>query len=368
METLEIMNNKLKAYKGKRVLLTGHTGFKGTWLSVWLNSLGAEIIGYALDPATSPNIYDLSGISSKITDIRGDICDKSKIQAVFDKYKPEIVFHLAAQPLVIESYSNPVYTHETNFLGTVNILEAFRKSEASRTGIFITTDKVYENKEWVWGYRENDPKGGYDPYSASKAAAEIAISSYRQSFFNPEKFQEHQKSISAVRAGNVIGGGDWAPNRLVPDFIRAIDKKEIIKIRNPFAKRPWQHVIEPLAGYLLLGAEMINNPIKFGSDWNFGPGYQNTVSVKTLIEKLILEYGQGEWLDISANEKLHEANLLSLDISKAINQLGWTPILDFRETIMLTAQWYKKYKMTSDINSLCLEQINYYIEKWKLLS
>jgi CDP-glucose 4,6-dehydratase len=364
MEDMGSMSLLLNQYKGKKILVTGHTGFKGTWLTVWLHSLGAKVIGYALDPNTSPSIYNLANISNKITDIRGDIRDKEKLAEIFRKYKPEVVFHLAAQPLVIDSYKDPAYTYETNFLGTVNVLEAFRYSDSAKTAIFITTDKVYENKEWVWGYRENDPKGGYDPYSASKAAAEIAINSYRHSFFNPSHYESHHKSIASVRAGNVIGGGDWADNRLVPDFIRAIDSDETIKIRNPFAKRPWQHVIEPLGAYLLLGIRMTNSPLDFCGEWNFGPGYYNTVTVKTLIEKLISEYGKGKWEDISDKEKLHEANLLSLDISKAIYELEWMPLLDFSETIHLTAQWYKQYK-NSDVFALCLNQIKYYLEKWK---
>ncbi|MBI4648418.1 MAG: CDP-glucose 4,6-dehydratase [Bacteroidia bacterium] len=351
-------------YKDKKVLITGHTGFKGCWLSIWLHSLGANVIGLSLDPATTPNIYDLSNISENLVDIRGDIRDKNKVFNIFAQFQPEIVFHLAAQALVLDSYNDPLYTYETNTLGTANILEAIRKSNSVHSAVFITSDKVYENHEWIWGYRENDPKGGFDPYSSSKGAAELIISSYRNSFFNPKNHSEHKKAIASVRAGNVIGGGDWAENRLIPDCVKAIESNETIKIRNPFSKRPWQHVLEPLSAYLLLAVKMMEQPIEFSNEWNIGPTYENIVNVKSLVEKFIVYYGTGKWMDVSNGDSLHEAKLLSLDISKAFFYLAWKPVLNLDETVRLTAAWYKEYK-TKDVLSLCLEQINYYMNKWK---
>ena len=356
----------LDKYRNKKIFITGHTGFKGTWLAIWLEYLGAKVIGYALDPYTNKDNYVLSNVQNLIyKDYRGDIRDKHKINEIFKKEKPEVVFHLAAQPLVLDSFTDPVKTYETNIMGTINILDAIRTSDSNITSIFITSDKCYANKEWVWGYRETDPMGGYDPYSASKGACELIISSYLNSFFPQDKYKDHQKSIASARAGNVIGGGDWATNRIVPDFIKAFEKKEKIQIRNPQAVRPWQHVLEPLGGYLMLGAKMMEDPDTYSGGWNFGPWSNNIVTVKTLVKKLIEFYGSGEWQDISSNEKRHEANLLSLDISKANQILKWCPLLTLDETIQMTTEWYMNYK-TKDVYDLGLGQIKNYMEKWKL--
>ena len=352
------MVDKLKIYKGKKVLITGHTGFKGSWLCIWLNSIGAEVIGIALDPRTQEDNFVLSGVGNKIKEYREDIRNIDAVEKIVNNEKPEILFHLAAQPIVIGSYHDPILTFETNTLGTAYLLEAFRKSETLKTGIFITSDKCYDNKEWVWGYRESDPMGGHDPYSASKGAAEIIIDSFRRSYFT-----DGEKKIASVRAGNVIGGGDWAPHRIIADCIKAIEQEKPIEIRNPLATRPWQHVLEPLGGYLFLGALMMEEG-GYDEAWNFGPTNDNTKPVKVLVEELIRQYGFGSWEDKSNNNSQHEANLLSLDISKAIQQLKWKPVLNFEETVEYTVEWYKKYKQDNVLN-LCLNQIERYTNKWK---
>lgn len=348
----------LQLYKGKRVLVTGHTGFKGSWLSLWLNKLGANVIGVALDPVTNNDNFVLSGLDKLMTDYRVDIRNYNQINDIIEKESPEILFHLAAQPLVLESYDNPVYTYETNVMGTVNVLEAFKKSHSLNTGIFITTDKCYDNKEWVYGYRETDPMGGHDPYSSSKGAAELVISSYRNSFF-----QNNNKNVASVRAGNVIGGGDWSKNRIVVDFVKALENNQPLEIRSPKATRPWQHVLEPLGGYLLLGAKMMSQPGKYTEAWNFGPEQNNICSVETLVNEIIEQWGKGIWIDASDKKIKHEAQLLALDISKARHILKWKPVLDFNETVKLTIEWYKNYKF-ADIKTLCEEQIRYYTNKW----
>ena len=269
-------------YRGKRVLVTGHTGFKGSWLSVWLHELGAEVVGVGLDPATDRDNFMLTGIGEKIkADIRADIRDGERMKEIFAEYKPEIVFHLAAQPLVRLSYDIPVETYQTNVMGTINVMEAIRATDSVKGGVMITTDKCYENKEQIWGYRENEPMGGYDPYSSSKGAAEIAIASWRRSFFNPNDYQRHGKSIASVRAGNVIGGGDWALDRIIPDCIRALEAGKPIDIRSPKAIRPWQHVLEPLSGYMLLAKKMWESPTEYCEGWNFGPRSQSRPSGKS---------------------------------------------------------------------------------------
>ena len=267
---IDIFNN---FYRGKRVLVTGHTGFKGSWLSIWLHELGAEVIGVAKDPTTEKDNYVLSGIGEKIkADLRADIRDGQRMKKIFQEYQPEIVFHLAAQPLVRLSYEIPVETYETNVMGTINILEAIRVTDSVKVGIMITTDKCYENKEQIWGYRENEPMGGYDPYSSSKGAAEIAIASWRRSFFNPVDYgKKHTVSLASVRAGNVIGGGDWAKDRIIPDCIRALEANKVIDIRLPKAVRPWEHVLEPLSGYMMLAQKMWEHPTEYNEGWNFGP-------------------------------------------------------------------------------------------------
>ena len=355
------MKNFNNVYKVKRVLVTGHTGFKGSWLSIWLKELGAEVIGYSLDPYTEKDNFVLSHLSEKIVDIRGDIRDRKHLRKVFDKYQPEIVFHLAAQPLVRLSYDIPVETYETNLMGTINILEEIKNCENTKIGIMITTDKCYENKEQIWGYRENEAFGGYDPYSSSKGACEIAIQSWRKSFFNPKDYEKHGKSIASVRAGNVIGGGDWAKDRIVPDCIRALEAGKAIEIRSPRSIRPWEHVLEPLSGYLLLGQKMMEDPIKYCEGWNFGPNLDAIVNVWEVAEKIVKNYGKGNIKDISDPNALHEAKLLLLDITKSRFELGWKPTLTIDESIELTAEWYKRY-ISEDVYQLCIEQINKFSE------
>ena len=345
-----------KIYKGKTVLVTGHTGFKGSWLSIWLHELGANVIGYALDPYTERDNFVLSGIGEKITDIRGDIRNREKLNKVFEEYKPEFVFHLAAQPLVRLSYEHPLETYETNVMGTINVLEAIRSCNATKVGIMITTDKCYENKEQLWGYKETDPMGGYDPYSSSKGAAEVAISSWRRSFFNPNDYNKHGKAIASVRAGNVIGGGDWAKDRIIPDCIRALETNKPIEIRSPKSVRPWEHVLDPLSGYLMLGEKMYNDPIKYSEAWNFGPDLSSIVMVWEIAQKMISNYGSGELVDVSDPKSVHEAKLLALDITKARFKLGWIHTLDIDETIKYTVDWYKRYRDNS-VYELCVSQI-----------
>lgn len=350
-------------YRGKRVLVTGHTGFKGSWLSIWLQELGAKVIGVSLDPATEQDNFVVSGIGKKIlADLRADIRNGQRMNAIFREYQPEIVFHLAAQPLVRLSYDIPVETYQTNVMGTINVLESIRATDSVKVGVMVTTDKCYENKEQIWGYRENEPMGGYDPYSSSKGAAEIAISSWRRSFFNPDKYSEHGKSIASVRAGNVIGGGDWALDRIIPDCIRALEAGRTIDIRSPKSIRPWQHVLEPLSGYMLLAKKMWGNPTEYCEGWNFGPRAESISTVWEVASKVVDNYGKGELRDLSDPNALHEAKLLMLDISKAKFRLGWEPRMNIDQTIALTVDWYKNYKNTQ-VNNLCIRQIKEFIKK-----
>lgn len=356
---IDIFNN---FYKGKRVLVTGHTGFKGSWLSIWLHELGAEVVGVALDPYSDKDNYVLSGIGSKLkADIRADIRDGEKMKQIFAEYQPEIVFHLAAQPLVRLSYDIPVETYEANVMGTIHVMEAIRATESVKVGVMITTDKCYENKEQIWGYREDEPMGGYDPYSSSKGAAEIAINSWRRSFFNPADYgKKHHVSLASVRAGNVIGGGDWALDRIIPDCIRALEADKTIEIRSPKAIRPWQHVLEPLSGYMLLAAKMWDEPTAYCEGWNFGPRTESIANVWSVASKLIANYGKGELKDVSDPNALHEAKLLMLDINKVHFKLGWEPRMNIGQCMTMVADWYKRYQ-TENVYELCVEEIEKYI-------
>lgn len=349
-------------YRGKKVLITGHTGFKGSWLSIWLHELGAEVVGVALDPTSTKDNFVLSGIGDKIVDMRGDIRDGELLKKVFQKYQPEIVFHLAAQPLVRLSYKMPVETYETNLMGTLHVLEAIRVTESVKVGIMITTDKCYENAEQLWGYRENEPMGGYDPYSSSKGCAEIAISSWRRSFFNPKYYESHGKSIASVRAGNVIGGGDWSKDRIIPDCMRALETDVPIEVRSPRSVRPWQHVLEPLSGYMLLAQKMWESPVEYCEGWNFGPKLESVANVVDIVNQVIACYGKGDVVDCSNPKDLHEAKILMLDISKAYFRLAWEPRLNIFQTVQLTVDWYKRYRDES-VYDLCVEQIEKYVNQ-----
>jgi CDP-glucose 4,6-dehydratase len=354
----DIFNN---FYNGKRILITGHTGFKGSWLSIWLHEMGAEVIGVSLEPYTLRDNYVLSGIGTKmVADLRADIRNGQRIKELFKEYNPEMVFHLAAQPLVRLSYEHPVETYETNVMGTINVLEAIRATNSVKVGVMITTDKCYENKEQILGYNENDRLGGYDPYSSSKGACEIAIQSWRRSFFNPKQFARHGKSIASVRAGNVIGGGDWSLDRIIPDCIKSLESKNPIEIRSPKAVRPWQHVLEPLCGYMTLAKKMWEYPTDYCEGWNFGPESDSFNTVWDVATELINDYGYGELKDCSDLNAVHEANLLMLDITKAKTRLKWKPRMNMQQCINLVADWYKRYK-TENVYELCVEEIQKYI-------
>ncbi|MFC5285202.1 CDP-glucose 4,6-dehydratase [Pedobacter alpinus] len=324
-------------YKGKKVLITGHTGFKGSWLAIWLKELGAEVFGYALEPYSEIDNFVTCNLENEINHTIGDVRDGLALKKYFQKVQPDFAFHLAAQPLVLLSYQDPVYTFETNLIGVVNFLEAVRSTPSIKAAINVTSDKCYDNKEWVWGYRENEPMGGKDPYSASKGCAELITHSYLESFFKAE----NTCNIASARAGNVIGGGDWAADRIIPDYFRAYQKNEKLLLRNPYATRPWQHVLEPLSGYLTLGAALYQQGKKFSGGWNFGPEDFVNYSVKELIDETLKFDSRGGYLIPELTEKPHEANLLKLDISKAISQLKWKPVLSFKETVDFTFKGYK---------------------------
>lgn len=349
-------------YKGKRVIVTGHTGFKGSWLTIWLHELGAEIVGVGLDPYSERDNFVLSGIGSKIkADIRADIRDGQKMNEIFAEYKPEIVFHLAAQPLVRLSYEIPIETYETNVMGTINIMESIRATKSVKVAVMITTDKCYDNNEQLEGYVETDPFGGYDPYSSSKGACEVAIQSWRRSFFNPADYgKKHAVSIASVRAGNVIGGGDWAKDRIIPDCIRALEDGRVIDIRSPKAVRPWEHVLEPLSGYMLLAQKMWNDPTGYCEGWNFGPEAESVSTVWEVATALTKYYGFGELKDSSDFNAVHEAKLLMLNINKAKTRLGWKPRMDMQQCMSLVADWYKRYK-NENVYSVCIDEINKFI-------
>ncbi len=344
-------------FEGKTVLVTGHTGFKGSWLSIWLRELGANVIGYALEPYTANDIFVVAGVGKKIASNIGDIRDFDHLKGFFLKYHPEIVFHMAAQPLVRLSYEQPKLTYDTNIGGTVNLLECCRASDSVKVIINVTSDKCYENKEWLWGYREDDTLGGYDPYSSSKACSEIITAAYRNSFFNM-----NNKSLSSVRAGNVIGGGDWREDRLVPDCIRALKKGEPVGIRSPHSVRPWQHVLEPLSGYLLLASRMYEDGEKYAGAWNFGPDRGSMITVGELVGKLLACWGSGMYKDLSGGleNEPHETRCLMLDISKVAGLLNWRPTLNVGEAIEYTVKWYKAIDAGYDF---CVNQINDYIDK-----
>ncbi|RLE43239.1 CDP-glucose 4,6-dehydratase [Candidatus Woesearchaeota archaeon] len=343
-----------KFWKGKRVLVTGHTGFKGCWLTLWLHKLGAIVTGFSLEEYPNDRMFRECGLSRMINDERGDIRNMGRLSEVFQKYKPEIVFHLAAQPLVRLSYEKPVETLSTNIQGTVNVLQCIKDSNYTKAAVIITSDKCYRNNEWVWGYREIDALGGFDPYSCSKACVELVVECYRNSFF-----KQAAKNVATARAGNVIGGGDWAKDRIIPDCVKAITAGRPIEIRNPHATRPWQHVLEPTSGYLMLGQKLFESN-GYDSAWNFGPYPQSIITVREMVEIFLRKWGKGEWRDVSNTiQQPHEAKLLALDISKARFVLKWTPKLSVEESIEWTVEWYKKHSKESSYK-LCIEQIERY--------
>ncbi len=351
-------------FKNKIVLVTGHTGFKGSWLCIWLKELGARVVGYALEPYTERDNFVVTKLKDKITHIIGEIRDFQELRKVFEEYQPKFVFHLAAQAIVRESYVSPKETYDINVGGTVNMLECCRLTDSVRIVINVTSDKCYENKEWIWGYRESDPMGGYDPYSSSKGCSELVIAAYRESFFNPDDFKVHRKSLASARAGNVIGGGDWQKDRIIPDCIRALESNKPIEIRNPNTTRPWQHVLEPLSGYLLLASKMYEEPKKFCGAWNFGPNYDSIIPVGEVADKVVPHWGNGSWIKLSTENAPHEAKLLSLDISKANSYLKWFPVWDIDKTIEKTIEWYKTYKQV-DPFGLCVKQIKEFEKSFK---
>jgi len=346
-----------KFYKNKKVFITGHTGFKGSWLTLWLTELGANVIGYALEPPTIPSLFETLNLKERITHLIGDVRDEEKLKKIIKLYRPEFVFHLAAQPLVRYSYVAPKYTYEVNIMGVVNLLEAVRETDSVKVVIVVTSDKCYENREWIYGYREIDPMGGYDPYSSSKGCAELILSAYRRSFFDKLGI-----GLSSVRAGNVIGGGDWQKDRLVPDCIKALSEGRVIKIRYPKSIRPWQFVLEPLSGYILLAIKMSEDRIKFSGAWNFGPSDNDILTVEELTKRVVAYWGGGTYEAERSSEIFHEANLLKLDCSKANFLLNWHSIYSVDEAIKNTVKWYKNYYEGSNQKELYCLSINQILE------
>lgn len=342
MEAVVNLEQLQHYYKDKKVFVTGHTGFKGAWLTAWLHTVEAEVKGYALAPEYDNCLYNLLKPLNITESIIADIRDKQKLAEEIFSFQPDYIFHLAAQPLVRRSYEMPAETFEVNVTGTANVLEALISLQKKCAVIIITTDKVYENKEQDILYKEEDRLGGYDPYSASKACTEMVVSSFRNSFFNPSQTDVHQKSVASARAGNVIGGADWSKDRIVPDIVRSLQQNNVIEVRNPNSVRPWQHVLEPLGGYLLLGGLMYQHSKQFSKAYNFGPYSEDHLTVKELVESAIKVWGNGEWRDASSGDQPHEAGLLKLDISKAINELTWKPKLNAAQAIEWTIHWYKQ--------------------------
>ncbi|MCF7965057.1 MAG: CDP-glucose 4,6-dehydratase [Methylobacter tundripaludum] len=342
------------------VLLTGHTGFKGSWLSLWLQAMGARVIGYALAAPTHPSLFDAANVAEGMVSIESDIRDFAALSAVFEEYQPEIVIHLAAQSLVRYSYANPIETYSTNVMGTVHLLEAARLTSSVRAIVNITSDKCYENREWVWGYRENEPMGGYDPYSNSKGCAELVASAYRSSYFNPGNFTDHRVALASARAGNVIGGGDWAEDRLIPDIMRAITQGKPVNIRNPHAIRPWQHVLEPLSGYLLLAQKLYQEGAAYAEGWNFGPNDEDAKPVQWIVDSLTKSWGEDASWVLDQGDHPHEAHYLKLDCSKAKARLDWRPKWRLEDALAAIIDWHRAYRDGKDMHELTLRQIRAY--------
>ena len=349
-------------WKNRKVLITGHTGFKGGWLSLWLQHMGAEVVGLSLDPPTNPSLFLQAELAYGMKSLHADIRDNALMQRKFDEYKPEILFHLAAQPLVRLSYEAPVETWETNVMGTLHVLEAARTAASVRAAVIVTSDKCYENREWIWGYRENDPMGGHDPYSSSKGAAELLVSSYRRSYSPDDTGEGPGMAIASARAGNVIGGGDWADDRLIPDIVRALKAGEEMCVRYPGAVRPWQHVLDPLSGYLVLAQELHAKGNAFAGGWNFGPGAADAMPVRWMIQQVMEMWGaDGAWV-LDNKKNPHEAGYLKLDCSKAHEKLAWRPRWNVTQALKKTVEWYKAEALgVKDLRALCLAQIESYM-------
>jgi CDP-glucose 4,6-dehydratase len=349
-----------KFWKSKRVFVTGHTGFKGSWMSLWLQQLGAEVTGYALEAPSDPSLFTVAKVARGMHSIIGDVRDGEHVKRAMQEAQPEIVIHMAAQALVRYSYANPVETYAVNVMGLVNLFEAVRKTTGIRAVVNVTSDKCYENKEWVWGYRENEAFGGYDPYSSSKACAELVTTGYRSSYFNPEKYQEHGVALASGRAGNVIGGGDWAVDRLIPDMLRAIGKSEAVMVRSPHSIRPWQHVLEPLSGYLTLAEHLCHHGTAYAEGFNFGPYDTDAKPVDWIIERLCQTWGEGASWTLDRQQQLHEATHLKLDCSKAHSRLGWYPRWNLGQTIEKIVEWYQAWDKGVDMRDMTLAQITAY--------
>lgn len=347
-------------FRGKRVFLTGHTGFKGAWLSLWLHTLGARVTGYALAPPTTPSLFELARVHELVEHRTGDVRDAQKLAAAITEASPEIVIHMAAQPLVRESYLNPVETYGTNVMGTVHLLEGVRQAKGVRAVVNVTTDKCYENREWPWGYRENEPMGGYDPYSSSKGCSELVTAAYRNSFFNEARYPEHGVALASARAGNVIGGGDWAADRLIPDCVAALLKNEPVRIRNPHSIRPWQHVLEPLSGYLTLAQGLYEEGARYAGAWNFGPGDDDAREVKWIVERMCSRWQGDASYVVDEGEHPHEAHYLKLDCSKAKGELAWRPRWSLETAIDMIVDWTRSYQRGDDPRTVSLTQIEAY--------
>jgi CDP-glucose 4,6-dehydratase len=360
-QAAQMKTNAAFSWQGRRVFLTGHTGFKGGWLALWLARLGANVRGYALDPCTEPNLFTVARVGSVIEDIRGDIRDSAKLEAAMREFAPEVVFHLAAQPLVRYSYKDPIGTYETNVIGTARVLDSVRRTPSVRAVVSVTTDKCYENKEWVWPYRETDPLGGYDPYSSSKACAEIVSAAFRQSYFPIESLGEsHQVAVATARAGNVIGGGDWSNDRLLPDLVRGFLSGKPVLIRRPHAIRPWQHVLEPLHGYIRLAERLLTHDPKYATAYNFGPIEDDARAVAWIAERMSTFWGDGASWVLDETPSPHEAGYLKLDASRARADLGWTPLLRLDTALDYLVQWYRSWESQANMHAFTLRQIESY--------
>lgn len=347
-------------WKGRRVFLTGHTGFKGSWLSLWLNSLGAEVTGYALDPPTEPNLFQQAKVADTLRSISGDIRDYSRLKQAIADTRPDVILHLAAQSVVKRGYDDPIETYSSNVMGTVNLLEAVRQLKHRCVIVNVTSDKCYENREWVWGYRENEPMGGHDPYSNSKGCAELVTSAFRESYFASDSFHQHGVALGCARAGNAIGGGDWTADQLIPDLMRAFLARKACLIRNPSAIRPWQFVLEPLRGYLMLGERLSESPSTFASGWNFGPVDSDAKPVAWIADELVRTWGRtASWTQDPASYP-HEAHALKLDASKAKTQLHWEPVLPLKQALEWIVEWYRAYQSGDDLGRLTRQQIERY--------